>query len=208
MGCFAQYAINLYSWMEVFSPPRRVLTKWISKNGSILCRNQSPFSPLIPLKAFLEIDYTESFPPLWITVALFQSHFFTVQRYGHLFYYTARCKAWDLNIRDHPFLRKILCTDSRTSVWVLGIALFSQISVITLVIPFQDPFSPIKIKMCVSWNLNTTLKWNDSTIFQLPVALFCASTDDNAHHYFSAVDDVHCFMVKLSLSAICNGSEV
>lgn len=75
--------------------------------------------------------------------------FFTVQRYGHLFYYTARCKAWSLNIRDHPFLRIILCTDSRTSVWVLGIALLSQISVITLVIPFQDQFSPIKIKMHV-----------------------------------------------------------
>lgn len=84
--------------------------------------------------------------------------FFTVHRYGHLFYYTARCKAWSLNIRDHPFLRIILCTDSRTSVWVLGIALLSQISVITLVVPFQDQFSPIKIKMHVSWNLKTTLQ--------------------------------------------------
>lgn len=54
------------------------------------------------------------------------------------------------------FLRIILCTDSRTSLWVLGIALLAQISVITLVIPFQDQFSPIKIKMHVSWNLKTT----------------------------------------------------
>ena len=79
--------------------------------------------------------------------------FFTVQRYGHLFYYSARCKAWSLNIRDHPFLRIILCTDSRTSVGVLGIALLSQISVITLVVPFQDQLPPIKIKMHVSWIL-------------------------------------------------------
>lgn len=134
--------------------------------------------------------------------------FFTVQRYGHLFYYTARCKAWNLNIRDHTFLRIILCTDSRTSVWALGIALLSQISVITLVIPFQDPFSPIKIKMCVSWNLNTTPKWNDSTCFQLPADLFCPGTDDSAHNYFSAVGALDYFMVKLSLSAICSSSEV
>lgn len=76
--------------------------------------------------------------------------FFTVRRYGHLFYYAARCKACSLNIRDHPFVRIILCTDSRTSVWALGIAPLSQISVITRVIRFQDQFfSPVKIWMRV-----------------------------------------------------------
>lgn len=117
--------------------------------------------------------------------------FFTVQRYGHLFYYTARCKAWSLNIRDHPFLRIILCTDSRTSVWVLGIALLSQISVITLVIPFQDHFSPIKIKMHVSWNLKTTLQSEViQPVFSSLSYCFSTSTDDNTYNYFSAVGAV------------------
>lgn len=57
------------SAVEVLSLAQR------SKNGQILGGNQSPFSPLIPLKAFLEIDYTESLAPIWITVAQFQSHF-------------------------------------------------------------------------------------------------------------------------------------
>lgn len=56
------------SAVEVGAEPR-------SKNDQILGGNQSPFSPLIPLKAFLEIDYTESLAPIWITVAQFQSHF-------------------------------------------------------------------------------------------------------------------------------------
>lgn len=43
---------------------------------AVRCAEINPFSPLIPLKAFLEIDYAESLPPLWITVAQFQSHFF------------------------------------------------------------------------------------------------------------------------------------
>lgn len=135
MGGFAQYAINLYSWMEVFSAARRVLTERISKNGNMLSRNQSPFSPLIPLKAFLEIDCTESRPPLWITVAQFQSHFFTVQRYGHLFYYTTRCKAWRLQ-RRRPHSSKNN-RDSITSLGVLAIASRAQISAIALVIPFS-----------------------------------------------------------------------
>lgn len=53
-----------------------------------------PLSPLIPLKAFLEIDYTQSLPPLWITAARFQfSFFFLRRRYGHLFHYTARVQS-------------------------------------------------------------------------------------------------------------------
>lgn len=108
---------------KFFSPPRIVLTGWISKNGSTLCGNQSPFSPLIPLKAFLEIDYTESLPALWITVAQFQSHFLQSKDMGILFYYAARCKACSRNFRDHPFVRIILCADSRTSVWALGFRL-------------------------------------------------------------------------------------
>ena len=121
--------------MEVFSPLRRVLTEWISKNGSILCRNQSPFSPLIPLKAFLEIDYTESLPPLWITVAQFQSHFLQSEDMGiySITLQGAKPGAWTLETTLS--LRIILCTDRRTSIWVLGIAPLCQISVITLVIP-------------------------------------------------------------------------
>ena len=43
---------------------------------AVYCAEINPlFSPLIPLKAFLEIDYTESLPPLQITVAQFPSHF-------------------------------------------------------------------------------------------------------------------------------------
>lgn len=141
MGCFAQYAINLYRWMEVFSPPRRVLTEWISKNGSILCRNQSPFSPLIPLKAFLEIDYTESLPPLWITVAQFQSHFLQSEDMGiySITLQGAKPGAW--TSETTLSLRIILCTDRRTSIWVLGIAPLCRISVITLVIPVSRSLS-------------------------------------------------------------------
>lgn len=143
--------------MEVFSSPRRVLTEWISKNGSILCRNQSPFSPLIALKAFLEIDYTESLPPLWITVAQFQSHFLQSKDMGIYSITLQGAKHGARTSETTPFfLRITLCKDSGTSVWVLGIALLSQISVITLVVPFQDQFSPIKIKMRSSWNLKTT----------------------------------------------------
>lgn len=144
--------------MKVFSPPRRVLTERISKNGSVLGRNQSLFSPLIPLKAFLEIDYTESLPPLWITVAQFQSHFLQCKDMSiySITLQGAKPGAW--NIGDHPFLTIILCSDNTTSVWVLGIALLSQISVITLVILFfKISFPPINIKMHVWWNLKTAL---------------------------------------------------
>lgn len=53
--------------------------------------------------------------------------FFTVQRYGHLFHYTVRCKASTSETTlsfffFSPLIRKILCSDSRASVWVLGIA--------------------------------------------------------------------------------------
>lgn len=127
--------------MEVFSPPRRVLTEWISKNGSILCRNQSPFSPLIPLKAFLEIDYTESLPPLWITVAQFQSHFLQSEDMGiySITLQGAKPGAW--TSETTLSLRIILCTDRRTSIWVLGIAPLCRISVITLVIPVSRSLS-------------------------------------------------------------------
>lgn len=124
--------------------------------------------------------------------------FFTVQRYGHLFYYTARCKARSPNIRDHPFLRIILCRDSRTSVGVLGIALLPQISVIALVVPFQDQFSPIKIKMHVSWNLKTSGAVAFCSPWQYRAQLFQQGEFVNLHR----------FMVKLSLRAIGGDSEV
>ena len=86
---------------------RGALTQWISKNGSGGYTEINPvFSPLIPLKAFLEIDYTESLPLRWIPVApSFQSNFiyiyipfyFLQSRDSRLFHYTARCqvcKAW------------------------------------------------------------------------------------------------------------------
>lgn len=157
--------------MEVFSPPRRVLTEWISKNGSILCRNQSPFLFIDSIKSLFG-DWLHWKPPSALdyscTVPI---SFFTVQRYGHLFYYTARCKAWSLNIRDHPFfLRIMLCTDSRTSVWVLGIALLFQISVITLVVPFwRSVFSHQDQNACFVKSENKSAEWSHSTCSQLPI---------------------------------------
>lgn len=155
-----------------FSIHQGEFSEWISKNGSILCRNQSPFSPLIPLKAFLEIDYTESLPPLWITVAQFQSHFLQSKDMGiySITLQGAKPGAW--TSETTLFLRIILCTDSRTSIWVPGIALLSQISVITLVIPFQDQFSPHQDQnACFMKSENNSAKWSDSTCFQLPAAL-------------------------------------
>lgn len=141
----------------------------------MLCKNQSLFSPLIPLKAFLEIDYTESLPLLWITVQLYSSNlfFFSIQRYGHLFYYATRCKSWSLNIRDHPFLRIILCWDSRTSVRVLGIALLSQISVIVLVILFsRSVFSHQHQNACFMKSENNPAEWFEAVFNSLLCCFF------------------------------------
>lgn len=95
--------------------------------------------------------------------------FFTVQRYGRLFYYAARCKAWSLNVRARPFLRIILCTDSRTSIWVLGIALPSTDKPYqSCRSPFKISFLPIKMGMHVWWNQEKKRKretglWSEAT---------------------------------------------
>lgn len=164
MGCFAQYAINLYRGIEVFSPPRRVFTGWISKNGSILCRNQCPFSPLIPLKAFLEIDYTESLPPLWITVAQFQSHFLQSKDMGSYSITLQGAKPGAWTSETTLSLRIILCTDSRTSAGVLGIALLSQISLITLVVSLSRSVSSHQDENeYFLQSENNSANWSDAT---------------------------------------------
>lgn len=169
--------------MEVFSPPRRVLTEWISKNGSILCRNQSPFSPLIPLKAFLEIDYTESLPPLWITVAQFQSHFLQSKDMGIYSITLQGAKPGARTSETTLSLRIILCTDRRTSIWELGIALLCQISVITLVIPVSRSLSSHQDQNVshVTWNQKKTTLQREAIqpVSQLCAATPLTSTDDN-----------------------------
>lgn len=106
--------------------------------------------------------------------------FFTVQRYGHLFHYTVRCKAGTsettLSFFFSPLIRKILCSDSRASIWVLGIAPnIPQISVIVLVHFSRSVFLPININIRVSWNQKAApLSKNYLHGFQPP---------DNTHTY-------------------------